>query len=115
MACIPVFPTARDTRIMPRSIRSDKKPSSINQKKRPREGALSGAAHGRGKYGLQRRPTNQRGESDYFIVTLTPEAEPTLSDRPFEVVPIVMITPFSFFRCSMPAPAPAAPPVLNTV
>jgi hypothetical protein len=51
----------------------------------------------------------------YFIVTFTPEAEPTLSDKPFDVVPIVMITPFSFFRCSMPAPAPAAPLVLNTV
>ena len=85
-------------------------------KKRPHEGgAFRYGEPGRECAACAGCSINQAREPDYFIVTLTPEAEPTLSDRPFEVVPIDMITPFSFFRCSMPAPAPAAPPVLNTV
>ena len=64
-----------------------------------------------------RRRRNQGRLADrlYFILTVTPDAEPAFSCRPFEVVPIVMITPFWFFRCKVPAPPPAAPLTLNAV
>lgn len=100
--------------IMPPGCRIDKETSST-KKRRPRAGGVFRQPAG------WRMPRAGGGSSDpagatgYFIVTFTPEAEPAFSDRPLEVVPIVMITPFSFFRCSIPAPAPAAPLTLNAV
>lgn len=45
----------------------------------------------------------------------TPEPEPRLSCKPFCVVPSAMITPFSFFMCTMPAPAPPVPLTSNAL
>ncbi len=85
---------------------------AINEKKRPLVGALSWKTRSLDGIAREFRRQDPCLPAGHFIVILTPEAEPRLRARPLEVVPSFMITPFSFFRYTVPAPAAAAPPAL---